>query len=453
MKKYWILSLFIGLLFGCEPAFLDQKPDKKLVVPQQLLDYQALLDAVPDGMNTAPGMQAIASDDFYCLPGALGWLPPAERAAYLWAKDVFEGKSSQDWDAPYKSIFYANVVLSGLDGAVTGSASAEQLAAIQGSALFFRAFAHYNLACSFAAPFDKLTAHSLPGIPLRLTADVNELSDRGTLQQTYDQIISDLSRAEGLLTGPVTYTNRPSAPAVKALFARIYLSMAEYDRALDAASEALSLHDKLLDYNTLNASARRPFPAMFTGLNPEIIFHASMPGMDFPILSETGVDSVLYKSYHADDLRKACFFTDRGGGVFGFKGSYLGSATLFAGLATDELYLIRAECYARAGQTSLAMRDLNTLLKQRYKAGTFKEIVADSQGVLALVLLERRKELVARGLRWSDLRRLNLDPVMAVTLQRNSVDGLVRLLPGDNRYTLPIPDTEIALSGISQNPR
>nr|WP_295933684.1 RagB/SusD family nutrient uptake outer membrane protein [uncultured Dyadobacter sp.] len=453
MRRYLIALLCAASLPACEPSALERKPDKKLLVPQQLSDYQALLDAVPDGMNTAPGLQALATDDFFCLPSALAGLPPAERNVYLWAQDAFEGKSSPDWELPYKCIFYANVVLSGLESLSADSVSAAQRSSIEGSALFFRAFAHYNLATAFAAPYDPATAESLPGIPLRLTADVNQIASRGTLQGTFEQILADLSRAQALLTGPVTYSNRPSGPAVKALLARVYLSMGQYENALSSAGQALALHNKLLDYNTLNASARRPFPAMFTGLNPEIIFHASMPGMDLPILSETGVDSALYRSYAADDLRKSCFFVDRGGGVFGFKGSYLGSATLFAGLATDELYLIRAECYARAGQTSLALQDLNTLLKQRYKAGTFKEIATDSARLLELVLLERRKELVARGIRWSDLRRLNTDPAYAVALQRKTADGVISLLPGDNRYVLPIPDTEIALSGISQNPR
>ncbi|SDF61392.1 SusD family protein [Dyadobacter soli] len=453
MRKYWMILFCAGLLVSCEPSFLEQKPDKRLLVPGQLSDYQALLDAVPEGMNTSPGMQALATDDFYCLPVAIDGLPPAERGVYLWERDPFQGKSSQDWDLPYKCIFYANVVLSGLESIQADSASQQQYASIQGSALFFRAFAHYNLAAAFCAPYDSSSASSLPGIPLRLTADVNQISDRGTLQATYDQILSDLSKAEALLTGPVGFTNRPSGVAAKALLARIYLSMGEYGKALIYASKALGLHDKLLDYNTLNASARRPFPAMFTGLNPEIIFHASMPGMDLPILTQTGVDSSLYRSYAPDDLRKTCFFVDRGGGVFGFKGSYLGSATLFAGLATDELYLIRAECYARAGQRTAALSDLNALLKQRFKAGTFKELVAGQDSLLNLVLSERRKQLVARGLRWTDLRRLNKDPALAVRLQRLTSGGAISLLPGDNRYTLPIPDPEIALSGISPNPR
>lgn len=452
MRKYCYLLLFMALT-GCEPGFLDEKPDKRIVVPTELAHFQALLDAVPDGMKTSPGLPVVATDDFYTLPQGLARLPAAQRNTYLWARDVFEGTGTKDWELPYKCIFYANVVLDGLNQIIADSSSRKQHDSIHGSALFFRAFAHYNLVATFAAPYQKETAAATAGIPVRLTSDVNQTVGRGSLQQTYAQILADLQKAETLIEDTSPYTNRPTRVALKALLARIFLSMGDYERALGAADQALALHSKLLDYNTLDAAARRPFPAMFSGQHPEIIFHLSMPGMDFATLTSTGVDSLLYKSYHKDDLRKTCFFADRGSGVFGFKGSYLGSATLFSGLATDELFLIRAECYARSGQPELALKDLNTLLKYRFKSGTFRQVTASADQVLDLVLLERRKELVARGLRWTDLRRLNMDPRLAVTLERKTVGGIIRLSPGDARYTMPIPDTEIALSGIEQNPR
>jgi len=68
-------------------------------------------------------------------------------------------------------------------------------------------------------------------------------------------------------------------------------------------------------------------------------------------------------------------------------------------------------------------------------------------------LKERRKELLFRGLRWTDLRRLNLDPRFAVTLARNVSGQIYSLPPEDPRYAWPIPDDEIQASGIPQNPR
>jgi hypothetical protein len=100
------------------------------------------------------------------------------------------------------------------------------------------------------------------------------------------------------------------------------------------------------------------------------------------------------------------------------------------------------------------MGDLNTLLTARYHAGAFSPLSAASAAeALVLVLKERRKELLFRGLRWSDLRRFNLEKGKEVTLERQ-LNGTVHTLPpNDPRYVLPIPDIVIQLGGIPQNQR
>ena len=86
-------------------------------------------------------------------------------------------------------------------------------------------------------------------------------------------------------------------------------------------------------------------------------------------------------------------------------------------------------------------------------AGSTVRIPVRPPVALAKVLTERRKELLMRGLRWTDLRRLNRDSRFAVTLSR-TVQGQEYLLPpGDPRYTLLIPNEVIVNSGIAQNSR
>jgi hypothetical protein len=452
ISRFLIVSA--ALLVGCAPDYLDVKPSKSLVVPTQLHHFQALLDAAGVAMNQGPGIQALATDEFYHPDENLKNLPFVHRNAYLWADHIFEGTGVADWEFPYKAIFNANIVLDGLRKISPDAASEKQWRHIYGSALFYRAVSHFHLAQVFAAPYEPATAATLPGIPLRLSMDVNPIAGRGTLKQTYDQIIADLTEADPMLAPQVTYINRPSGAAVKALLARIYLSIAGYEKAGQMASAALQIHDQLLDYSTLNPQAARPFPAPFSRANPEIIYHYSLTPYSALVSSPlTGVDSVLYKSYQATDLRKTCFFVSRPSGVYGFKGSYGGGASLYGGLVTDELYLIRAESYARGKKTDLALADLNTLLRSRFKKGSFTDVKATDETILDLVLEERRKELFARGLRWSDLRRLNKEPARQVVLTRIVNGKPLVLAPNDKRYVFPIPDDEIRLSGIEQNPR
>jgi hypothetical protein len=135
------------------------------------------------------------------------------------------------------------------------------------------------------------------------------------------------------------------------------------------------------------------------------------------------------------------------------KGGYSGSQPPFSGMATDEAYLIRAECAARAGNTGSALNDLNALLSKRWVTGTYTPYATASPGALLdTILVERRKELPFRGVRWTDLRRLNKRGGN-ITLTRSLNGQLYQLAPNSRLYVLPIPPDVIALSGMQQNPR
>lgn len=455
MKKTLYLQLtLIIICFGCAPDFLDVKPDKALVVPTELHHFQALIDNVNGVMSSGPGIQALATDDFVHPAQNLPNLPVVQRNSYLWTADIFEGQGALDWQMPYSAVFYANIALDGLTKMKRDAANQKAWDQIYASALFYRAFAIFQLADVFAAPYEQSTAQSLPGIPYRTTMDVNEIVGRGTLAETYQKITADLLEAEKLLSGTVTYISRPSKAAANAALARVYMNMREYENAEKHASAALAEHSDLLDYNTLTADAARPFANPYIQKNPEIIFYYSMQPYSMVTSSAlTTVDTAVYNSYLNDDLRKSCFFRSRGSGNFSFKGNYTGGSVLFGGLVTDELYLIRAECYARQTKTSLALADLNRLLKTRFKTGSFVELTATDESILDLVLTERRKELYGRGARWSDLRRLNQEEGRAVTLRRDLDSEEILLAANDKRYVFPIPVDEISRSGIEQNPR
>jgi hypothetical protein len=60
--------------------------------------------------------------------------------------------------------------------------------------------------------------------------------------------------------------------------------------------------------------------------------------------------------------------------------------------------------------------------------------------------------LLFRNLRWSDLRRFNLEGAN-ITLKRIINGTSYTLPPNDLRWVLLIPDLETSRSGIPQNPR
>ncbi|MCW3074278.1 MAG: RagB/SusD family nutrient uptake outer membrane protein [Flaviaesturariibacter sp.] len=440
-----LLLLLTGI--SCK-KYLDLRPDKKQVVAHSLKDYSALLDgarfiniAYPDAGEIASDNLWLTAVDYAALPDRTG------QNLYTWGTDVFNDNETNDWTIPYQAVLYANTVLEGLGEIVPDTASTGEWNRLKGAALFFRGLAYYNLAQQFCAPYNSATATTDQGIVLRQTAAISEVSVRASVAATYTQIEMDLTEAAALLPVAQLYKTRPSKAAAFAALTRMALSRESYVEAKRWCDSALTYNNRLLDYNTLNPSAANPVPRF----NEEVLFHATGGrGMLVPPVGK--VDSLLYRSYAANDLRRSIFFKAAGTGV-GFYGSYDASTYLFMGLATDEVYITRAECLARGGNVSAAMTDLNAVLIKRFRAGTFiPYTAANVQEALDKIIAERRKELLFRGLRWTDLRRLNRDPRYRVTLKRVIGNQVYTLEWNSPRYIFPIPENVIRRSGIPQNP-
>ncbi|WP_205512345.1 RagB/SusD family nutrient uptake outer membrane protein [Longitalea arenae] len=449
--KLCVLCLW---LLGCnKKEFLDEKPDSDLFVPTTLEDCQTLLDNEII-LGVTPTLGELSSDNLYLLPALWQSITTKERNAYIWAPDIYmdEGRVA-DWNAPYEQVLYANVVLDALDDIPEMPGNEQQRNTIKGAALFIRAYAFYNLVQVFALPYNPETAKSDLGIPLKLTPNVDESIQRSTVEETYSRMLNDLLEAQTLLPPDVTnYRNRPNKPAALAQLARVYLSMRQYDKAGAYADSSLRLYNKLIDYNTRDAATLR----FFERTNDETIYQSRF--VETNVLKSTSttrdcmVDSILYSSYSANDLRRSMFYVNNAGRI-NFKGYYSGSLIAFTGLATDEIYLMRAECRARAGHVAEAMDDLNILLQKRWKTGTFIPYTASTASeALDIILLERRKELPCRGVRWTDIRRLNLENA-GITPKRR-INGQEYVLPVNSRlYALPLPPDALQLGNYEQNDR
>lgn len=452
MKSYiYFLVLLLLLTTACSKNFLEEKPDKKLAIPETLDDFQALLDNTDIMNNFMPVFGEISSDDYYILHDRWNTLTsPEQKNAYIWAKNIYEGGTyvRDDWAGRYQQVFYANTVLEGLSKLNAGE-QPEKYNNIKGSALFYRAFAFYQLAQLFCAPYIMNGDNSGVGIPLQLTADINATVTRASIAATYEQMIDDLKKALPLLPETAVNKLRPCKTAALALLSRVYLSMQDYTDAQQYAEVAIAKNNSLIDFNTLALSAAFPMQRY----NDEVIFHSTIAAYTILLTTRLIIDSILYRSYETNDLRKTAWFRINTGNQT-FKGSYDGSTTFFNGLATDECYLTKAECLARNNNVPQAMDVLNQLLVTRCKAGTFVNRSADnSSQALALILTERRKELLFRGIRWTDLRRNNLNPETATTLTRVLNGTTYTLKPGSKNYVLPIRDNVIQMSGIAQNER
>ena len=445
----FVLALVTNL--SCK-KFLDEKPDDKVTTPTRPADLQALLDN-GDKMNTKWLCYDDASaDDYFMTPENYARLNLRGQSAYIWKQ--YQDEHINEWSKAADVVYISNVCLETVEKLLDTGTPEQEISNVKGSALVYRAAAWLKWLFIHSQAYDDASAKNDLGIVLRKTADFNVPSVRSSVDEGYAQVIGDLQLALTLLPDRPVHVMRPSKAAAYALLARTYLSMRKYDAALVNAEHSLAIKNDLIDYNTINTSLYSPFQSY----NIETVFHLDISAFTYGNLQTTYglVDTVLYQSYSSNDLRKAAYF-GASGKYYYFKGPYVtrgaSGNNLFEGVATDEVYLMKAECLARLGRIDEAMTTLNTLMKKRWKSTVAYPAfsAATKEDALKIVLVERRKELLFRGLRWMDIKRLNKEGYQ-IALKRIISGTTYSLEPNSPRFALPIPIEIVDLAGIPQNP-
>ena len=123
----------------------------------------------------------------------------------------------------------------------------------------------------------------------------------------------------------------------------------------------------------------------------------------------------------------------------GRSGLFGGSSEVGWALDGAEVVLIKAEALARLNQLAAAVAEYN---KVRVRAGLAPHVlgvnVTTQADVLAAIEKERRLELALEGDRWPDLVRLG---------EATTVRGIPAW-----RTVFPIPASDVAAAGLTQNP-
>lgn len=452
MKKIFYYLVAIALIYslnGCK-KYLDAKPNSKLATLQTLENMQSLLDDEVRLNYQWAGIGEVSSNDYFLTDIDLAALKDSYRRIYNWESNNIFQEEANDWYYSYLPVYYGNSILEALPGITRNSANNIDYDNIKGQAYFFKGAAMLAASVIWCQAYDENTAKQQLGLPIRTGTDFNVPSVRSNLAETYGQLISDLKKAAALLKVKQVHVMRSSKIGAYAMLSRAYLAMNKYAEVTLYADSALQLNNQLLDYNSLNASAEYPI-AIF---NVEVLTNLMITTPDPLKPNVAKISNELYAQYKTGDLRKTVFFKSNGNNTWAFKGSYNGDLNFFCGPAVDEMYLNRAEGYARAGKLTEALADLNQLLRKRWnKAVTYIPYQSnDKETVINWVLEERRKELLMRGLRWMDIKRLNR--MGANIIQTRNMNNSNRILnPNDLRYALPIPDDIISLTGMEQNPK
>lgn len=452
-----MLYIIFIILFLCScKKFLDKKSSNTITTPTTLQDLQALLDdAVVMNNACTPSMGEACSDNYYLRPGRLEIQQTWLQQLYKW--EPFEYIYPNDWSRNYSPIFNSNYCIEVIKKIPKDVTNESDWNNVYGSALFYRAYYFLMLSWNHTKAYDEATADNDLGIVIRLESDFNVPSKRASVKSCYNQIISDAKESANYLPDFPYHVYRPSKWAAYGLLARTYLSMREYDSAYRYADLCLKLKSDLMDFNGDSDVLGLDRSTPFRRFNKETIFYTEMnSGGGRPLITPTyiAIDSNFLSQFSNEDLRRQGYFTVNSGYTT-YKGSYAQSSTYFSGIATDEILLIRAEASARLNNdiTGIedALEDINMLKFNRFKKDSITPIeTSDQDSTINHILQERRKELIFRGLRWMDIKRLNKEGRNIVL--RKVVDGVeYQLQPNSNYYALPIPNDIINITGIEQN--
>lgn len=488
MKKYLIIALLATLaLSGCK-NFLVQDPILSQSTEIALSDYNGLNTAVGGAYSiladgTWYGGQGVVLDAEMRAGNAMIPTNPdftSGRGTVPYTLNYNVSSTSGLWGYAYYMISAVNNVLEVIDTKgeeliVTGVTKAD-VNNLQAEALFLRALAHFDLIRTYANLSD-LTSMGVPVI-LKTDKTAQEMPARNTVTEGYTQIIADLVKAEGLISGSFKRSGVSDAKAVcskdaiQALLARVYLYSHDYAKASEYAT-------KVIDSGNYKLWTKAEYPAVWGKDAPtggEIIFEVygiksnsydeyweGPSHLTNPLgYGDFAASNDLVGQFAAGDVRgttgvrgkdegKAMFCTDAdeasGGQLWTMKyqgkgfGDAVGTPDVnnVIVLRLSEMYLIRAEA-AVNGSGSTAVADINAIRTAR---GAAAIAAAGAEAVAT----ERRLELNWEGHRWYDLGRTT-----QVLVYTDGV-GDKNLAAGNKLWALPIPKRETDVNAnLVQNP-
>lgn len=266
MKNLLIL-LFISLtLMSCEVERFpyDSIASEELLsgeggIAAATLGNYAILKGDADGNGFASQFHRIAEypGDNVALSGTT---TDALFFTYNYNNLATSGRVNNFWTSGYQAIVGCNKMI-----ALTTEGESEETDQLIGENYYLRAYAYFELVNVFGRPYNQ--GRDNLGVPLKLSSQIDDLPDRNTVGEVYDQVVADLLKAESLMS--VNKSNSyATKEAAQALLSRVYLYMEENQKSIEYANKVISSGR----YNLLSTDQLPDYTRINPDDNPETIF-------------------------------------------------------------------------------------------------------------------------------------------------------------------------------------
>lgn len=463
MKKYIYIVLSALLFVSCSvDEFLDVKPTG-VVIPSTVKDFDQLLNN-PIGSGSFVNIDYMDPDVFLnsTLFNNLGTNAQPERKKYQWNSDIFTfADVDNEWVNSYARIYVYNSVILDIDTAPLDGRTEDDRKRVKGEAHAQRAMDFFLLACQYAPAYSESNRNKA-AIPMPLVPNINAQLSKENLGVVFDQIISDLEIAKGLLANeqPVKLgaNFKPGKASVNGLLALVNLYIGKFDLAKTYANTTLAAYNHLYDYTTLqNVTTGDAWSGVnqsdfrFAENDKSIIWsRTNKRSFSYPFNGQLYSNSLLNIFDRVNDQRFVLFSSDKAVDATDSPTidvspniAYASrNKTSQAGLTVGQLLLIKAEASIRgtSPDKSSAIAALNTLLVKRIKNFTAltNADFSDNAAVLKRIKEERRKELIGTGYNFVDQKRYHAYGDVVPTFTRTIGADTFTLAPGSANYVLKV---------------
>jgi len=438
--KYLLIIMSILTFSSCnQDEFLDKDPYDAILTENLITDFASLKAAVN-------GAYEIFQDTYYynsyftILPDLMG--DNVKRTSYVFPDiDKYEtlanNRSAQRiWDKISSQIAQTSITIA-LAESFNFGADQEAATKLIGQLYIARSLAYFDMQRLFAQPYNFTSDASHLGAPLADEVQIGiELISpgRSTTSQVYDKIVADILKGIGTIGDDASsayYLNKNSA---KALLARVYLYMENWEEANKLASEVIGSGYSLISNSGYISSWAKntTSESIFSLVNSStdnsgyssITYYYSRPRFK--------ATNDIFNALDAGDVRKGLISANK---ILKFSASTRDNNIPVIRLS--EMYLIKAEALAEMNMEGAARTAVNTI---RLRANPTATPYAQTGSALKDVIQEeRRKELMFEGHRVFDLTRTK----RSFTKYSGSAGSAISITYPHNKTILPIPQVEI----------
>ncbi len=453
-KIYIFLMVIAALTFASCEKYTTITPKGKNIL-NRVSDFDYLMNFNYVGNNFKFDEPAALVNDIYPrlvnVPNAISSPNKDLNYTLITYDETIDRVNLTTSDIKYENLYsiistVANIVIENIDQANGDRSKANQLKA---EAYVLRAYFHYLLVNLYAKAYDPATAETDGGIPYVNKIDYETDYAKNTVQEVYDNMLSDLDAALNLNSLPDKPQNsmRVGSGFAYAVKARVLLSMRNYTGALEAANKGLSINNILEDH--------RPFLSVEDGgsgmsvsrdmlTSPDNLFFASINSAG-PFGYGASIEMINYYEpgnilkYYSNKWVNLSSYTGVPGNLLWWTGDY--QANLL-GLTTSDLYLIKAECLARNNNNSAAMDEINYIRERRIRPADYEPLSGASEAVVMEHLMRTaRVENLFTYKNFIDIKRWNAEGTYAQTITR-TIDGITYTLnPDSDLWIFPFPQS------------